>query len=90
MLTKYNNKEYNRESIRNTHIEKMKIHRNNLSKEILNIMKKILKKEDRPSLEEITESTKHYHSNNRLYNYTPSYKRQSERELLALKILKLM
>jgi hypothetical protein len=88
MLIKYDNGEYNRESIRNNHIKKMKIHRNNLSNAVLNIMKKIIAPDNLPSLEELTESLKHYHSNNRCYEYIPSYKRQYEREKLAIKVLK--
>jgi len=88
MLIKYDNGKYNRESIRNNHIKKMKIHRNNLSNAVLNIMKKIISPDILPSLEELTESLKHYHSNNRGYGYTPSYKRQYEREKLAIKVLK--
>lgn len=87
MLIKYDNGEYNRESIRNNHINIMEIHRTNLSKAVLNIMKKIII--NIPSLEELTESLKHFHSNNRLYEYSESYKRQSEREKLAREILNL-
>lgn len=81
MLIKYDNGEYNRETIRNNHIKTMKIHRNNLSNAVLNILKKITK--PTPSLEELTESLKHFHSNNRSYEYTPSYKRQTIREKFA-------
>jgi len=90
MLIKYDNGEYNRETIRNNHIKIMKIHRNNLSNAVLNIMKKIMHKETLPSLEELTESLKHYHSNNQCYEYPPSYKRQTSRELTGLRILKLI
>lgn len=86
MLIKYDNGEYNRESIRNNHIKIMEIHRTNLSNAVLNIMKRITM--DRPSLEHLKESLKHYHSNNRLYSYTPSYERQTKRQLLAEKVLK--
>ena len=90
MLIKYDNGEYNRETIRNNHIKIMEIYRNNLSHAVLDIMKKIVNQDNLPSLEELTESLKHYHTNNRCYEYTPSYKRQTNRELTALKLLKLM
>jgi len=83
MLIKYNNGEYNRESIRNNHIKIMKIHRNNLSNAVLNIMKKIFSVNNLPSLEELTTSLKYYHSNNRGYCYTYGYQRQSKREVNA-------
>ena len=85
MLNKYNNGEYNRENIRNNHIKIMKIQRNNLSKAVLNIMKKIIN--NVPSLEELTQSLKHFHPNNRMYEYPQSYKRQTEREKFAIEIL---
>ena len=65
----------------------MEIHRNNLSHAVLDIMKKIVYNDNLPSLEKLTESLKHYHSNNRCYEYTYGYKRQTEREYLALKVL---
>ena len=64
----------------------MKIYRNSLSNAVLNILKKITT--DIPSLEELTESLKHYHSNNLIfYENTPGYKRQTRREKLANKVL---
>ena len=53
-------------------------------------MKNILTQDKQPSLEELTESLKYYQSNNRCYEYTYGYKRQTERELNALKLLKLI
>ena len=88
MLIKHKNGEYNRESIRNNHIEIMKIHRNNLSNAVLDIMKKNIDKNKLPTINELTESLKHYHSNNIEYNISPSYSRQTEREILAEQLIK--
>ena len=87
MLNKYDKGEYDREAIRNRHIELMGVHRKNLSNAILDVMKKIVMPDKLPSVEEITESVKHYHSNNQCFTFTPGYKRQTERELRALRIL---
>jgi glycosyltransferase involved in cell wall biosynthesis len=90
MLNKYDNGLYNREAIRNNHIKIMTIQRNNLSEAVLNIMQRIIPTQYQPSIEELTESLKHYHSNNQCYEYPPSYKRQTSRELTGLRILKLI
>ena len=88
MLNKYDKGEYDREAIRNRHIELMGVHRKNLSNAILDIMKKIVMPDKLPSVKEVTESIKHYHYNNRCYaEYTHGYKRQTKRQRDAERIL---
>jgi len=87
MLSKYDKGEYDREAIRNRHIELMGVHRKNLGDAILDVMKKIVHTDELPSVEEIVESVKYYHSNNRRYEYTHGYKRQTKRQWDAERVL---
>jgi glycosyltransferase involved in cell wall biosynthesis len=87
MLSKYDKGEYDREAIRNRHIELMGVHRKNLGDAILDVMKKIVHTDELPSVEEIVESVKYYHSNNRCYEYTHGYKRQTKRQWDAKRVL---
>lgn len=61
MIDKYNKGEYNREKIRCDHINQMDFHRNNLTNEVLKLMKMITL--DIPDFEVLKDSLKYYHSN---------------------------
>ena len=66
----------------------MEIHRDNLTNAILDLFKLITR--DIPSLQELKNNIKYYHSNCRDPNISESYKHQYNRELQALQILNLI
>jgi glycosyltransferase involved in cell wall biosynthesis len=89
IIDKYDKGEYDREKIRNTHIEQMEFHRNNLTHFVLNFLKMITL--DIPSFDELKDSLKYYHANCFDTFDSPSinYERQLIKEKLAHEILKL-
>jgi len=89
MLNKYNNGEYDREKIRQQHIEKMEFHRNSLTSTVMNLLKMITL--DLPTFDELKDSLKYYHSNCRsgMDYVSVNYKNQIIKEKQALKILEI-
>ena len=89
IIDKYDKGEYDREKIRNTHIEQMEVHRNNLTSAVMNLFEKITL--DRPTFDDLKHSLKYYHSNCQEYQDSPSinYERQNIKEVRARKILQL-
>jgi hypothetical protein len=87
MLDKYNKGEYDREKIRCEHINQMDFHRNNLTNEVLKLMKMITL--DIPEFEVLKDSLKYYHSNCRgdLEHISINYKNQIIKEKYAINIL---
>jgi hypothetical protein len=89
IIDKYDKGEYDREKIRNTHIEQMEVHRNNLTSAVMNLLEQMTL--DRPTFDDLKDSLKYYHSNCREFEEWPSinYERQFTKEVRALKILQL-
>ena len=87
IIEKYNNGEYDREKIRNTHIEQMELHRNNLTSCVINLLQTITL--DLPTFDELKDSLKYYHTNClQLFEYPSiNYERQIVKENLAEEIL---
>jgi glycosyltransferase involved in cell wall biosynthesis len=87
ILNKYKNGYYDREKIRQQHIEQMDFHRNNLTNAIITLMKKITI--DLPTFKELKDSIKYYHSNSLPSNKYVSinYETQNLKEIQALEIL---
>lgn len=87
MLDKYNKGEYDREKIRNDHIKQMDFHRNNLTNEVLKLMKMITL--DIPEFEALKNSLKYYHSNcQEFVDYINiNYENQTFKEYQAINIL---
>jgi glycosyltransferase involved in cell wall biosynthesis len=86
---KYDKGEYDREKIRNTHIEQMEVHRNNLTSAVMNLFEKITL--DRPTFDDLKHSLKYYHSNCcELFEYPSiNYERQIIKQKQAIKVLEL-
>jgi hypothetical protein len=89
IIEKYNRGEYDREKIRNSHIEQMELHRNNLTSCVIYILQKITL--DCPTFNELKDSLKYYHTNCfELLNYPSiNYERQFIKHQLAEEILDL-
>jgi hypothetical protein len=90
MINKYNNGEYDREKIRNTHIEQMEIHRNNLTNIVIKFLQMITL--DIPSFNELKDSLKYYHSNcwYGMDYVSINYEKQTIKEMQALKVLDIL
>ena len=91
MLTKYNNGYYDREKIRQDHIELMDFHRNNLTNEVVKLLQMITLV--LPPFDELKYSLKYYHSNCFAghENVSINYKKQilnakSAREMIKINI----
>jgi glycosyltransferase involved in cell wall biosynthesis len=87
MIDKYNSGGYDREKIRQQHIEQMDIHRNNLTNEVIKLLQIITP--DIPPFDELKDSLKHYHSNccDNYDEVSINYKNQIFKESLAREIL---
>jgi glycosyltransferase involved in cell wall biosynthesis len=88
IIHRYNKGYYNREKIRENHINLMEVHRDNLTNCILEKMA-LISKEILPSFEDLKNSIKHYHSNCMGgMTISPSYIRQCSRMTQAYEIFK--
>jgi glycosyltransferase involved in cell wall biosynthesis len=85
MINEYNKGKYDREKIRENHINQMDFHRNNLTNEVLKLMKMITL--DTPEFEVLKDSLKYYHSNCMDSTININYKKQYLKESQAIEIL---
>jgi hypothetical protein len=85
LVDNYDKGYYNREKIRNDHIELMEVHRNNLTNAILDLLKLITT--DIPSFNDLKENIKNYHSNCFSGMDYPSYAKQNLKKQQATDIL---
>jgi hypothetical protein len=89
ILYNYNHGRYNRQKIRNDHIQMMESQRDHLTNTILDLMRKFIAAEEIPSFNDLKDALKHYHLNNFKYTFAKSYEKQTQRELDAEFILDL-
>ena len=87
MLDKYNNGDYDREKIRQQHIEQMDFHRNNLTRAVMTLLEMIALESDRPTFNNLKDSIKYYHSNCFDEHTSINYKNQFFKEKQAREIL---